>query len=237
MEPAIQIESHKGTCPICGPTIFNITGPILREHYKCSNCNSIPRFRAIFHVLQNEFPNWRELRIHESSPAGAVSEKLRKECKNYSCSFYLPEVPFGTVDKGRRSEDLTKLSFPNESFDLLVTQDVMEHVFHPELAFKEIERVLSPKGAHIFTVPVYPRDETVVRAKMAGDKIEHLLPPNYHGAPYSKTGALVVHEWGRDFVKFISKRSNTWTQVFIIKDRELGIDGKFLEVFISRKLY
>ena len=44
------------------------------------------------------------------------------------------------------------MTFQNESFDLFITQDVFEHVMEPNKAFKEIERVLKPGGAHVFTV-------------------------------------------------------------------------------------
>jgi 2-polyprenyl-3-methyl-5-hydroxy-6-metoxy-1,4-benzoquinol methylase len=43
---------------------------------------------------------------------------------------------------GFRCEDIESLSFGNESFDLVITQDVMEHVLNPALAFAEIGRIL-----------------------------------------------------------------------------------------------
>jgi 2-polyprenyl-3-methyl-5-hydroxy-6-metoxy-1,4-benzoquinol methylase len=45
------------------------------------------------------------------------------------------------------------MTFGTEQFDLFITQDVMEHVFRPRLAVKEIMRVLKTGGAHIFTAP------------------------------------------------------------------------------------
>jgi hypothetical protein len=36
------------------------------------------------------------------------------------------------------SEDLEALTFPDESFDLVITQDVFEHVLRPAKAFAEI---------------------------------------------------------------------------------------------------
>jgi ubiquinone/menaquinone biosynthesis C-methylase UbiE len=43
-------------------------------------------------------------------------------------------------------------SFPAESFDIVVTQDVFENLFAPDRAIKEIARTLRPGGAHIMTV-------------------------------------------------------------------------------------
>jgi hypothetical protein len=69
--------SYYGHCPICEKwTIFLKEGTWLRDQLKCYRCNSIPRWRALIHILQARFPNWRERRIHESSPGGPASEKL-----------------------------------------------------------------------------------------------------------------------------------------------------------------
>jgi len=45
---------------------------------------------------QTFYPNWRDLRIHESSPAErGVSLKVRNECPNYLETQYRPDVPEG----------------------------------------------------------------------------------------------------------------------------------------------
>lgn len=50
-----------GICPICGPSYFIREAPWLRDHYVCDRCRSIPRFRALVKVLNDEFPDWRDL--------------------------------------------------------------------------------------------------------------------------------------------------------------------------------
>jgi 2-polyprenyl-3-methyl-5-hydroxy-6-metoxy-1,4-benzoquinol methylase len=54
----------------------------------------------------------------------------------------------------RISEGLSLLTraSPDESFDLVITQDVMEHVFAPAEAFSEIALILNPGGAYILSV-------------------------------------------------------------------------------------
>lgn len=39
-------------------------------------------------------------------------------------------------------------------FDLVVSQDVMEHIYNPQKSFLEIARTLKKGGAYIFTVPI-----------------------------------------------------------------------------------
>jgi SAM-dependent methyltransferase len=230
-------KANVGYCLICERrTLFVESGPWLRDQYLCVRCRSIPRWRAMIRTLNIEFPNWRDLVIHESSPTGPASQKFRREAAAYSASQYLlPDVPSGTVVGRVTCQDLEALSFPNESFDLFITQDVMEHVLRPELAVKEIARVMRPNGAHVFTVPIHRGRHTLVRAIAKGSRIEHLCPPQYHGNPVDPNGSLVVHEWGDDFVDFVAEHSGLWTEAHPYCDRQLGLDGEYLEVFVTRK--
>ncbi len=225
-----------GWCPICEATsLFVWTGAFLREHYRCLRCYSIPRWRAVIHVLGTLLPHWRDLAIHESSPAGAASQKLQAECKHYLPTHFWPDVPPGQTQYGVRCEDLERLTFPDDSFDLVVTQDVFEHVLQPAKAFAEVARTLRPGGAHLFTVPTYPGTRTRVRAEPAPDGIRHLVEPAYHGNPISDQGSLVVTDWGDDLVDFVYEHSGLTTTVYLVRDRRLGLDGTMLEVFVSRK--
>jgi len=229
-------KANLGYCPICERrTIFVESGPWLRDQYLCVRCRSIPRWRALIHTLNLEFPNWRELKIHESSPMGPASRKLRREAPAYSASQYLlPDVPRGSVVGNVTCQDLEALSFADNSFDLFITQDVLEHVLRPELAVKEIARVTGPGGAHVFTVPIHRGRRTLVRAIPAGSGIEHLHPPRYHGNPVDPNGSLVVREWGDDFVDFVAEHIGLQTEAHQFRDRRLGLDGEYLEVFVTR---
>jgi len=139
---------HDGYCPICEKRVtFTSKEKWFRDHLLCLRCGSIPRERALMKVIADFYPNWRELKIHETSPGGrGASVKLHDECEGYTASQYYPDVESGQLHprSGCRCENLEKLTFPDESFDLFVSQDVVEHVFDPEAAFKEIARVLKP---------------------------------------------------------------------------------------------
>ena len=225
-----------GWCPICEATsLFVWTGAFLREHYRCLRCYSIPRWRAVIYVLGTLFPHWRDLTIHESSPGGAASQKLQAECKQYLPTHFWPGVAPGQSKYGVRSEDLERLTFPDESFDLVVTQDVFEHVLQPGKAFAEVARTLKPGGAHLFTVPTYPGRQSVVRAEPGLEGTRHLLPEAYHGNPISDEGSLVVTDWGDDLVDYVYEHSGLTTTVNLVRDRRLGLDGTMLKVFVSRK--
>jgi SAM-dependent methyltransferase len=227
-----------GWCPICErSTVFVETGTWLRDEYKCVRCRSIPRWRALIAVLGKTYPRWRELEMHESSPAGPASKKLSKECHSYSSSQFFSAVPLGDVYCGERCESLEALTFSDKSFDLFITQDVMEHVLRPDLAVSEIARVLRPGGAHVFTVPIYRGRQTLVRAEPGNEGEPRLLmEADYHGSPVGEGRSLVIREWGDDFVGFVERFSGLKTDVFDLRDRSMGLDGEFLQVFVTRKL-
>jgi SAM-dependent methyltransferase len=174
--------------------------------------------------------------IHESSPSGPASAKIQRNCPGYVASQFYPDVAYGTIKDGCRCENLEKMTYADETFDLVITQDVLEHVFHPEAAFAEIARTLKPGGAHVFTVPLYVGRATLVRAFEEDGAVRHLQPPDYHGNPISAEGSLVVREWGDDLPEVIRTACGLETEIFLVRDRRLGIDGKFLEVFVSRKV-
>jgi SAM-dependent methyltransferase len=127
------------------------------------------------------------------------------------------------------------MSFPDGEFDLVISQDVFEHVLRPELAFSEICRTMKPGGVHIFTLPLYRGNKTVTRATATPEGVQYVHEPIFHGNPVDDAGSLVVTDWGDDIIDFIASVSGLETTVISNKDARFGIDGEFLEVFISRK--
>jgi SAM-dependent methyltransferase len=235
---ALQRGFIRGRCEICdAPTAFVLKGAWIRGDLLCVRCSSRPRMRALMAVLNEQFPSWRQGKVHESSPGTAMLEKFRKECPGYVASHFYPELPVGAEKNGFVCQDLEKQSFATGSFDLVITQDVLEHVLEPQLALREIARTLKPGGAHVFTVPWYYWQATVVRARRTptGD-IDHVLPADYHGNPIQENArSLVVTEWGRDLLTVIDGCSGVTTEVYRLDDAERGITGAFVDVFVSRK--
>jgi SAM-dependent methyltransferase len=58
---------------------------------------------------------------------------------------------FGTVRQG----SICAIPFPDESFDVVLATDVIEHVEDDGLALAEISRVLAPAGRVLVTVPAF----------------------------------------------------------------------------------
>lgn len=231
--------SNTGFCPVCVQNVtFTASSSWFRDHYVCESCGSIPRERALMRVIESFYPAWQGLAIHETSPGGrGASLRLAKEATGYIPSHYFNDTPRGVCKWGFRSEDLEALTFADDSIDLHISQDVMEHIFNPERAFKEIARTLRPGGAHIFTVPIVNKHKpSNRRASMdAAGLVTHLQEAQYHGNPVDETGALVTFDWGYDICQTIHEASGLFTHLVQIDDLSHGIRAEYVDVLVSIK--
>lgn len=229
------IFSDPGYCHCCRrQTVFHAYRAWLRDHYRCENCGSIPRQRHIQFVLDLRFPGWETKTIHESSPTEPF---IAQYAQGFSCSAFFPNVEPGGSLNGIRYENLEALTFPDQSFDLFITQDVLEHVFDPRRAIREVHRVLKPGGAHIFTTPKHRALLTSrcrARRELAGD-IEYLAEAEYHGSPQGDGRALVTWDFGGDFEELLSGWAGVPVETIYTVDRSRGIDAAFNEVFVIRR--
>src|SRR5215207_7649913 len=156
-----------GRCSVCGHTgEYDVWDAPLREHHACSECGALLRFRLQACAISTTYgrpdgtltelvaePFFRELAIYEPGIVGPFRAVLR-ELPGYVNSYYWPDVAPGEERNGVRCEDLRDLTFSDDSFDLVITSDIFEHVRGPIPAFAEIFRVLRPGGYHNFTVPL-----------------------------------------------------------------------------------
>lgn len=233
--PIFQTSGH---CPICDSDVDFVARNIwFRDHFVCTRCGSIPRERALMVAIDSYFPKWREAVIHESSPAQrGASLRISKECSQYIPSQYFPDHTPGALVGKMRCENLESLSFSDESIDLHITQDVLEHVFHPSRAFKEIARTLKPGGMHIFTVPLVNKGKpSKLRARIENNDIFYLEPEQYHGNPVGDGRALVTVDWGFDICQHIFESSGLFTHLVHIDDLSKGIRAEYIEVLVTVK--
>jgi SAM-dependent methyltransferase len=227
-------NSH-GYCHCCRQDVeFQAQKGWLRDWYLCANCRSIPRQRHLQLVLDVYYPGWEGKTIHESSPS---ADFLARYAPSYSHSQYLIGEKAGDVVEGVRCENIEALTFPNESIDIFVTQDVMEHVFHPERAFAEIMRVLKPGGIHIFSTPKHKElVASVQRAAQLDDgTVKHLKEEVYHGNPVGDGKTLVTWDYGYDFEELVSQWCGHTVMTYRTRDRTKGIEAAFNEVFVVQK--
>ena len=116
--------------------------------------------------------------------------------------FRETDKPGTTRNDGARCEDITNLTFGDNSVDLIVSSDVLEHVPDFHAAVEESARVLVKGGWHIFTVPT--TGNTVQRAKLVDGNVKHLTAPEYHSDPLNSDGILAFWTFGFDLPQLFS---------------------------------
>ena len=209
-----------GRCNICGKRTFFFTKDArerghLRESLFCAWCKSVSRKRhvakAILELFAPQFESLaqavtalRSFSIYSAVAHDSFDQIIGQDNDNYISSEYFPDVPVGTEKNGVVCEDLEQLSFADEAFDLVLTEDVLEHVRHPAAAFKEIYRVLKPGGYHVFTIPFYFDRKTTARVDTTADEDVYLLEPEYHGDTL-RDRILVYTDFGHDLLDQLSK--------------------------------
>jgi SAM-dependent methyltransferase len=192
-----------------------------RESLFCRRCCSSLRVRGIASVLLSlygqgarsvaemvEHESFRHLDIAEINAIGSVGSlhSFLGRLPRLTFSEYRGCERLGEVIDGARNEDMCRLTYADESFDVVLSSDTLEHVPDFRAALRETRRVLRPGGRHIFTVPIVASwPTTVVRAELNEGEVVHQLPPLYHGRGaglyrYVPVGRdlLTYTEFGRD---------------------------------------
>jgi len=205
-----------GTCTVCGVEGRQIRqrwvlsrelarrwgqGLAERESMFCEHCGSSLRVRRIAEALVALYgatatslaslvreDGFRALRIAEINSIGRMHPFLADAPQHVHVEY--PE------------EDIHALSWADESFDLVLTSETLEHVPDPRRALRETFRVLRPGGRHVFTVPI----DTTLEATRARAG----LSPEHHGrggGPFGlvtrKADMLVHTDFGCDLGELV----------------------------------
>ncbi len=186
-----------------------------KESSNCANCGAKLRARRMAQVILETYPvgappaparslaEWmrsqeaQRLRIAEINLIEGLHEQLTG-LSSFQSSDYHPGAGPGEMIEGIRSEDLTRLTYADACFDLVLTSESLEHVPDLSAALREIHRVLAPGGLHIFTIPLLPTvEKTSTRTEVRPDgSLEHVAPRICH--PGGDVGYPVFTEFGVD---------------------------------------
>lgn len=232
-----------GKCNICGRlTIFLAVGneKEIRGDLLCIRCGSFSRKRHVSKVVAELIGNtpyltktdYKKFSIYNMNINDSFYKVLR-DSNSYVCSELIKGVELGTeIEKSVFCQNVERLTFNDNFFDFVITEDVFEHVRDYKKGFKEIYRVLKPNGYHIFTVPFYFDKTSTVRVDTSSDRDINMLPPEYHGSATGKV--LAYRNFGLDLFKFL-KSINFETHVDFsdYSYRKYHIYNSY--VFISKK--
>lgn len=183
--------------------------PNWRERLQCPCCGMNNRQRAIARAVRESVLACRDRRpevylMEQVTPIFQWLNRTLPQAHYWGSEFLGEGISSGSVVGGIRHENVEDLSFEDGSFDLVVSNDVLEHVADPARAVREMARVLRPGGTCFMTVPfLLEQDENQIRARCEGGKIRHLMTPEYHGNPVSDEGSLVFTVFGWELLEML----------------------------------
>jgi hypothetical protein len=209
--------------------------PNWRERLECPLCKMNNRQRLIATLVKQVLSGEQMQQVYFMEQVTPIYNWAINSFKNHNIigSEYLGyEYEGGAIINGIRHEDVENLSFTDNSLDLIVSNDVFEHVPNPARAFAECARVLKIGGLMLATIPFYSDNEdSIMRAKLINGQLEHILPPAYHGNPVSTEGSLVFTDFGWDILKEIQAGGFSNVGIEVYASTELGHLGAGQLVF------
>lgn len=220
---------------------YNDNGKVnWRESLKCPLSNLNNRLRYTMHLFDLYLTPYQDSNIYITEQTTPLYNHLNKFYTNVIGSEFLgDEIPYGDKNiKGILNEDLTKLTFKNEKFDIVMSFDVLEHIPNYRSALKEIFRVLDENGKFIFSVPFTINKYTNTTRAIINNtnEIEHLLPPEYHGDPVNGNGILAFYHFGWELLDELRSLGFKSANAYICLSEDFGYIGNNESVlFIAEK--
>lgn len=156
-----RLDALKGSnvfCPCCntGYLTFLPSGIKLRLNASCPGCHSLERHRLMWLYFDKKLNLFnRTLKILHVAP-----EKIF--FKKFNSSSNIEYVPGAKLEEGFPDEyppgtiniDITELSFPDNTFDMIYCSHVLEHIPDDQKAMRELFRVLKDDSFAILQVPI-----------------------------------------------------------------------------------
>jgi SAM-dependent methyltransferase len=238
LEDCISVTRALGILePLTGehipPEALLIQGPNYRESLIANGLLS--RNRALLDVLQSIFGSLEQLAQQQVYLVEAVSgfalwlqRQLGKQ--NLVCSEYLEqaEQQFAAI----AHQDLCALTYADASFDLVICNELFEHVQDLDQAFREIARVLKPGGRLMATCPMaFGQRDSIIKAvhNKATGLTELVSEADFHGNPMRPTaGSLVYRIPGWEMLEQLQQAGFLEARIHHVASWKHGVMGSDL---------
>ncbi len=247
----ISEKLMKGYCSFCNKereflikTMPEFSSDLLfREILYCQKCWSFNRLRALIHIFRSFERNPKNLNIYTYERGTDffrnLDGKFGKNNKIVGSEYFGPDRLPGEIVDGIRHEDSTNLSFEDNSFNYIFSNDVFEHVQDIQKTLLEVKRCLSKGGRLIANIPCeWNREKTLVRAKITNSKVEYAADKIYHGgfSCDDPNGSLVFYSFGQDIFEIFKQAGFATSYGIAIQDEYFGNIGyEPLVIFVAEK--
>ena len=152
-DPAQFVRARtRHECPLCGSIDFFLTVHGRREA-RCPSCAALERHRIL--ALQ--------LNTLGFDPANQTLLHFSAERPFFSQWKSLPGYVAGDIKKNKQANefvDITNILYPDEHFDWIICNHVLEHVVDDMAGIRECYRVLKKSGIGFISVPLSGEEKT-----------------------------------------------------------------------------
>ncbi|QNI71237.1 class I SAM-dependent methyltransferase [Cyanobium sp. NS01] len=215
------------------PGAIDLSGTNYREGVVANGLLS--RNRAVLKVVERTYGSVEALAQQQIYLVEAISGfaswmRRRVGDQGLICSEFLEESEIPVSDIPH--QDLCELSFSNQTFDLVLCNELFEHVRDLGQAFSEIHRVLKAEGRLIATCPLaFGQRDSILKARLNQETGEPDMigEPEHHGDPVRPDhGSLVYRIPGWEILDQLQRAGFKMTAIHHICSWRHGILGSDL---------
>lgn len=220
IEQLYNIVDEKKLCPLCNKEFWTYLpfGEIPRKNARCPYCGSLERYRAwylFFNNHTNIFCNpVNEVKILHFAAEGFIYEKLSVLTNVDYYPVDIDPLGGGGVEGIRDVIDIQKIKYPDNMFDIIICNHVLEHVQDDIIAIKELYRVLKKSGIAYINSPVF-------------DSLEFTLEKPEYNTPELRLQYYGQHDHLRKYgMDYISRLESAGFSVKVILPNEIFNDSE-----------
>ncbi len=213
------------------PEEIDIKPPNYRESIEANHCLS--RNRAELFVVEKIYGTLERVQTLDVYLTEAITG-FSSWCRNnfqhskLQMSEYVDQNS-SLVGQPFHQQDICALTYSSSSFDLVVCNEVLEHVYDLEAALSELVRILRPGGKLLVTVPfAFGQMATIHKAKWNPElqQPELLCDPDIHGDPLRPDeGSLVYRIPGWEILEQLKDAGFQASAFHLISSWKFGILG------------
>jgi SAM-dependent methyltransferase len=208
-----------------GPENVRVVGENYREGFLAAGFN--PRQRAVMDLFTEAPQAWTmaEARIYAHEALSPFALEFRGRYARFLGSEYASDAAMRRALFPIPAIDILDTGFDDQCFDIVLSNDVLEHVPDLDRALQETARILRPEGRLIATFPFADRAETTQRRAVLEDgQVRHLATPEYHGNPMDPEGGSLVFQLpGWDILRRARRVGFSSAEMVFWSSRERGL--------------